>query len=264
MCLGEDDKQEIVDFIMQRRLYEIDLTSDDVADRLITLDCGHLFTVETLDGHCRMNEYYDIDPMGRFVDLKAPPINYQTPPVCPQCRGTITALRYGRITKRATLDILEQNVAAAMSLDLSNIRPAMEVCTTNISTMRTEVKKLSTSLDIGTRTVNDSYKGRESEPLSYDLLSANAMQSMHGFAEAESKDWCKFIEDLLQIYRAVFKVAITRGAHVKAYEAALATLYRLEIASIEQDPTSTSSAPEQEAMENVNLMIGQQIGRAHV
>ena len=261
MCLGEDDKQEIVDFIMQRRLHEIDLTSDDIADRLITLDCGHLFTVETLDGHCRMNEYYDIDPMGRFVDLKAPPINYQTPPVCPQCRGTITALRYGRITKRATLDILEQNVAAAMSLDLSNIRPAMEVCTTNISTMRTEVKKLSTSLDIGTRTVNDSYKGRESEPLSYDLLSPNAMQSIHGFAEAESKDWCKFIEDLLQIYRAVFKVAITRGAHVKAYEAALATLYRLEIANIEQDPTSTSSAPEQEAMENVRAPGGGRRGR---
>ncbi|KAH9934853.1 uncharacterized protein B0H18DRAFT_489837 [Fomitopsis serialis] len=99
-----------------RRLDQVDLSSSDTSERLITLACGHIFTVETLDGHCDMHSYYEIDPMGRFISTKAPPVNYQSPPTCPTCRGSITALRYGRVSKRATLDILEQNVASKMSI----------------------------------------------------------------------------------------------------------------------------------------------------
>ncbi|KAF8997694.1 hypothetical protein BDQ17DRAFT_1428824 [Cyathus striatus] len=42
-----------------RRLEEVDLESLDVSDRLITLECGHIFTVETLDGHCHMSDFYE-------------------------------------------------------------------------------------------------------------------------------------------------------------------------------------------------------------
>lgn len=257
MCLSEDRKQDIVDLIMQRSLSEIDLTSDDTADRLITLDCGHIFTVETLDGHCGMTEYYQVDPMGRFVDLKAPPINYQTPPVCPQCRGSISALRYGRVTKRATLDILEQNVAAAMSRSLNALGPAVVECTTKISTIKEEAKKLTASLDISDGERNKFSKIRDDEPLPQGFLSMNAMVSIHGLAPTEAQSWCELIKDILKIYRDVITVAKTRGAHVKAYEAALATLYRLEIANLERDTTSMSDAPEQDAMNRVNSQIGQ-------
>lgn len=242
---------------MQRRLSEIDLASEDAADRLIRLDCGHVFTVETLDGHCEMNDYYEIDPMGHFVALKAPPIKYQTPPVCPQCRGSITAFRYGRVTKRATLDILEQNVAASMSRSLNQLEPAMAECTGNISEMQTAAKQLPAILDISSGARDKTSKVRENEPLPYDLLQANAMHSIHGLASEEARGWCKLTKTILQIYRDVVKVAGTRGAHVKAYEAALATLYRMEIANLTSDPVSTSTAPEQQAMENVNLKIGQ-------
>jgi hypothetical protein len=61
--MSDDDKTAIVDFIMQRAISDIDTTSDDVSEKLITLECGHIFTVETLDGHCSMSEYYEIDPM---------------------------------------------------------------------------------------------------------------------------------------------------------------------------------------------------------
>src|ERR1700730_5792612 len=99
LCLPDERKADIVDFIMQRELAEIDLSSEDISERLIRLACGHIFTVETLDGHCSMSEYYQTDPMGVFTATEAPPVNYQTPPSCPTCRGPITALRYGRVTK---------------------------------------------------------------------------------------------------------------------------------------------------------------------
>lgn len=242
---------------MQRRLSEIDLTSEDVADRLITLGCGHIYTVETLDGHCGMNEYYDIDSMGRFVDLKAPPISYQTPPVCPQCRGSIDALRYGRVTKRATLDILEQNVAASMSQSLNTLEPAMIECTSKIPAMQTDAKKIPAHLDVSAGARNKLSKVRDNEPLPHDLLNLNAMNSIHGFSSIESRTWCELAKSILQLYREVVKVAKTRGAHVKAYEAALATLYRMEIADIENGSTSASDAPEHKAMERVNSKIGQ-------
>src|SRR5258708_21050273 len=106
---------------MQRKLAEIDLSSEDISERLIRLTCGHIFTVETLDGHCNMSEFYEIDLMGVFTATKAPPVNYQTPPSCPTCRGPITALRYGRVTKRASLAILEHNCTRKLSSQLEDI-----------------------------------------------------------------------------------------------------------------------------------------------
>jgi hypothetical protein len=122
---------DIVDFIMQRKLTEIDLSSENISERLIKLACGHIFTVETLDGHCNMSEYYEIDTMGAFAATKAPPLNYQAPPSCPTCHGPITALRYGRITKRANLDILEQIVDSEILSELE--AHPMYVAETNVS-----------------------------------------------------------------------------------------------------------------------------------
>jgi hypothetical protein len=94
----------------------IDTTSDDVSEKLIALECGHIFTVETLDGHCAMSEYYEIDPMtGGYLSMKAPPSNSRCPLPVQPAGGSITSPRYGRVTKRANLDILEQNVASNMS-----------------------------------------------------------------------------------------------------------------------------------------------------
>ena len=142
LCLPEERKVDIVDFIMQRTLAEIDLNSEDISERLIRLACGHIFTVETLDGHCNVSEYYEIDPMGVVTATKAPPVSYQNPPSCPTCRGPITALRYGRVTKRANLDILEQNVASTMSSALEKISPQIEEFSAKLESAKDEAKKI--------------------------------------------------------------------------------------------------------------------------
>jgi hypothetical protein len=263
-CLPDEGKVDIVDFIMQRTLADVDLGSEDISERLIKLACGHIFTVETLDGHCNMSEYYEIDLMGVFMATKAPPVNYQTPPSCPTCRGPITALRYGRVTKRANLDILEQNVASKMSSELENVSQEVEKISAKLESAKEDATKVpfkpseKTPEDLGP--LDESRKrefGREYEPLPPDVIHQGAMASVHGFSREEGKAWNKIIRDLVKLYRKVTGVARTHGPHVQAYGAALATLYRLELAEIASDPERACDKPEPFAMEEVNKKIGQ-------
>ncbi|OSX56354.1 hypothetical protein POSPLADRAFT_1037619 [Postia placenta MAD-698-R-SB12] len=189
---------------------------------------------------------------------KTPPINYQTPPTCPTCRGPITALRYGRVNKRATLDILEQNVAGTMSRALDNISPLMEQAASNFDGMQNAAKELKAQMeDVSAPSPTRSPHGKSTAPLDPDLLGVGALQSVHGFHRDEAKGWQAIVKDLITGYRKTVKVANTRGAHVKAYEAALATLYRLELEAIACDPERASDAPEPLAMKSVNAKIGQ-------
>jgi hypothetical protein len=264
LCLPEEEKLDIVDFILQRKLAEIDLNAEDISERLIRLACGHIFTVETLDGHCNMSEYYQIDPMGVFTGTKAPPVNYQTPPSCPTCRGPITALRYGRVTKRANLDILEQNVASTMSSALEDISPQVDEFSEKLASAKDDAKKIPFSkpekgraeLDrlVETRTT---MFGKESEPLPHQVIHQGGMMAIHGFSGEESRAWNRIVRELLKLYKKVTEVAGTRGPHVKAYGAALATLYRLELAAIAGDPERACDKPEPLAIAAVNEKIGQ-------
>jgi hypothetical protein len=261
LCLPDEEKGDIVDFIMQRKLIEIDLTSEDISERLIRLACGHIFTVETLDGQCNMSDYYEIDPMGVSTATKAPPVNYQTPPSCPTCRGPITALRYGRVTKRANLDILEQNVASKMSSELEKISPQIEDFSEKYETAKGEAKNIhpGTAPEDFDRLVENRMTrfGKESEPLPHEVIHQDGMMTVHGFSREESRAWNKIVRDLLKLYKRVAEVARTRGPHVQAYGAALSTLYRLELAAIASDPERACDKPEPLAMEAVNRKIGQ-------
>ncbi|KAI0696188.1 hypothetical protein BC835DRAFT_1272285 [Cytidiella melzeri] len=261
-CLPEEKKQDIVDFIMQRTLNEVDPSSDDTSDRLITLDCRHIFTVETLDGHCSMGDYYEMDQMGKFISLKAPPVDYKLPPVCPSCRGAITSRRYGRATKRAILDVLEQNVASTMSRSLELLNPALEEISTNLSALQDAAKKIAADPDnISDVSMSRSKaaEGKTTEPLSHTQLERSAMHSVHGFSAIESQAWNTVTRDLLRLYRQARDVSTRRGAHVQAYEAAVTTLYRLELRNIMEDidQGDATEGPEPRAIEAARRDVGQ-------
>ena len=263
-CLPDDRKVHVVDFIMQRKLAEIDTHSEDISERLIKLACGHIFTVETLDRHCNMSEYYEIDTMGTFTATKAPPVNYQTPPSCPTCHGPITALRYGRVTKRANLDILEQNVASEMSSELEEICREIQGISAKLGNAEDNAKKIPSRPS--EQRPEDLYHlaefrktpfGKESEPLHPDVIHQAAMMTIHGLSREESKVWNKIVREIVKLYRKVAGVARSHGPQAHAYGAALATLYRLELAAIASDPERACNRPEPLATEEVNKKIGQ-------
>jgi hypothetical protein len=117
LCAPREIKENVVDSITCKKLEDIDLEQGTLEELLITLpNCSHVFTVKTLDGICEMQEYYRRDgPDGRWLGFKDPPTSFRKPPACPTCRQAITSPRYGRVFKRADLDILENNVASQMS-----------------------------------------------------------------------------------------------------------------------------------------------------
>lgn len=224
--MDEGANDLIVDLISQRTISDIDTTSDDVRERLIALGCGHIFTVETLDRHCSMSEYYEVDPeTGRYLGMKAPPIQYQKPPVCPTCKDPITSPRYGRVTKRANLDILEQNVASDMSSRLEKSRSSLGAIAADFKSWETA--------GIGDRggdfaSEDDFVRicekrkdlfGPPDEPLPPTML--REVKKFHGLAGREAQQWIEVTKEALRTYRALTLITSTQPAHAKAYEAAV-------------------------------------------
>jgi len=263
--MGDDAKTAIVDLIMQRPISDIDITSDDVSEKLITLECGHIFTVETLDGHCSMSEYYEIDPMtGHYITMKAPPVKFQTPPACPTCRGPITSPRYGRVTKRANLDILEQNVASNMSKRLEKHGPSLEAIAAGLEASEAAAKGIPCAgEDFASEDdfaeICEKRKesfGNPDEPLPFNML--RELKKHHGFSEKEGDAWKKIVKEINRVYELIVDVASARSAHVKAYEAAMTTLFKLEMEVVALDPSKADGKTQQEAaFDAVNAKIGQ-------
>ena len=261
--MSDDAATTIVDLITHRPISEIDTTSDDVKERLIALECGHIFTVETLDDLCSMSEYYEIDPMtGCYTAMKAPPVEFQTPPVCPTCRGPITSPRYGRVTKRANLDILERNFAYNMPKRLEKHGLSLEAVAADLEAAETAAKAIVNGSDFASEgdfaRICEERKGlfgKPDEPLPVAVL--KELKKYHGFSQREAHGWNKITKEINRVYNAMVVVAFTRSAHVKAYEAAMAALFKLEMEAIARDPSSDGEAQREVVFTAVNAKIGQ-------
>jgi hypothetical protein len=83
---------------------EIDLSENPC----IFLPCGHIFTVESLDGIMAMSDHYELDTTtGMPLALKrhSKAYSYEEVKTCPDCRSSLRLVpRYGRIVRRALLD----------------------------------------------------------------------------------------------------------------------------------------------------------------
>jgi len=262
--MSDDERAAIVDSILQRPISDIDTTSDDVSEKLITLECGHTFTVETLDGHCSMSEYYEVDPMtGHYVTMKAPPIKFQTPPACPTCDCPITSPRYGRVTKRANLDILEQKVASNMSMRLERHGSSLEAITSGLEALESAARDIANGGNFASEddfvAICEKRKasfGNPDEPLPFNML--RELRKHHGFSKKEEDGWMKIVKEINRVYELIVDVASARSAHVKAYEAAITTLFKLEMEAVALDPSKDDRKAQQEAaLEAVNVKIGQ-------
>lgn len=104
ICSSDDVKDQQADLIMFSPYGEIDLSENPC----LFLPCGHVFTVESLDGAMGMSEHYEIDGLTGMPVALGPAANAfsQTEmKTCPTCRGPLRLVpRYGRIVRRALLD----------------------------------------------------------------------------------------------------------------------------------------------------------------
>lgn len=244
-------------------LEELDLTSTDLDGRLITLECNHVFTVETLDGVCGIKDYYKHDG-NRWVEPTLPPPGSVKSPVCPQCRGEIRSPRYGRVLKRCNLDLQERTVAADISnrlqrvirsyhdLDLSAIQNGLlSGAPTNPGSPLDEAKLLF---------LTSTYQNRLQEndrtkPFQSLELWGRCLQEDYGFQSEIAQTWNLHLQSIRTAYVNTYSIATTQSAHRIAYERSLSQVYRhqLELMS----PTSESYSGSQEvALHIAKIKVG--------
>ncbi|KAF7957199.1 hypothetical protein EAE96_002790 [Botrytis aclada] len=102
-CAHPAIKGMVVDFILSSTFEEVDLDEDPC----IVPECGHILTLESMDGHMSMSDFYTMNGEGSIVDLKnsAEPFSASGMKSCPTCRGPLRNLnRYNRIVRRALID----------------------------------------------------------------------------------------------------------------------------------------------------------------
>jgi hypothetical protein len=84
------------------------------------------------------------------------------------------------------------------------------------------------------------------------------LEKRHGFSQKEAGVWNKIVKEINRVYEAMAGVASARSAHVKAYEAAMTTLFKLEMEAVARDPSKADGRTQQEvAFDAVNAKIGQ-------
>ncbi|KLO14620.1 P-loop containing nucleoside triphosphate hydrolase protein [Schizopora paradoxa] len=263
----QEELDKIADFIMQRSLRELDPGNGTVDDMTITLKgCGHTFTVETLDGHCQMKDFYEQDAEGKWLHLKDLAPDFMKPPSCPTCRSPITSSRYGRVMKRAHLDILEANVASNTgravnqahqwhdALDATQIETRLKslislVTPGNVKTSKKDLKSRRSNQE-GILNRNDLWS------VSWESISPGNPE-FHGVSAEEAKVWNKEVAGLKRIYTAAADIASMRSAHRNAWESSFNFLYREEMDKATRDISRAPRKPEEHAMRVAKMKIGQ-------
>ena len=103
VCASTDVKGNVADYIMGLTYADIDLDKTPC----IVPDCGHVISIESLDGHMELASHYEMLEDG----VPQAPLQAALTPLsvdmkgCPLCRGPLRNInRYGRIVKRALLD----------------------------------------------------------------------------------------------------------------------------------------------------------------
>ncbi|KAL8674153.1 MAG: hypothetical protein Q9168_001447 [Polycauliona sp. 1 TL-2023] len=106
-CGDKSVKDTMVDYIMGFTYAEIDLDETPC----IVPSCGHILTLESMDGHMEIANYYTISDdnsvENSVVGLKSRSVPFSTSELknCPMCRSPLRNInRYGRIVRRAWID----------------------------------------------------------------------------------------------------------------------------------------------------------------
>jgi hypothetical protein len=103
ICAPQNVKEMVVDFILSSTFEEIDLDEEPC----IVPSCGHILTLESMDGHMSIPDFYLTNDEGSIIGLKnsAGPFSASGMKSCPTCRSPLRNLnRYNRIVRRGLID----------------------------------------------------------------------------------------------------------------------------------------------------------------
>lgn len=252
----------MVDLILQTTLDEADLTGEDLDSIFITLDCKHIFTVETLDGVCGLKDYYQREGE-RWIQPILPPAGSVKAPVCPQCRGEIRSPRYGRVLKRCNLDLLERTVATDTANRLQRVHaghlalaPATlkSLITSRIRNTQGESLDSRQLLQI-TAAYEDHKRAILQRPFDPRHFWGSRLIREYGIRADLANDWDSVLNGIRKVYQDAYDIAATQSSHRIAYESALSRLYRQELGAIISGP-QIQAGDQEKALSSAKVKVG--------
>ncbi|KAG8980424.1 hypothetical protein FRC05_006056 [Tulasnella sp. 425] len=212
-CAPDDVKSQVVDFLTQSSLSDVDIGGCGLDSKLITLECGHVFTVETLDAICNLASYYK-KAGKRWLQLATPPQGLQKHP----------------------LYLSEQNVANKCRSALRHVNDYVSAFNDGDPAVKS-VKRELRHLPYDAFTVPDGFAASSTASVDFEIIPkgepvpvvsarfGSQIKDRHQLPEALAVAWNNAVSGILQAYDQACAVASTNSAHVRAWEAAVATLH---------------------------------------
>ncbi|KAG8871650.1 hypothetical protein FRB98_000618 [Tulasnella sp. 332] len=264
-CSPAAVKRQVVDMIGGAKPGEMDTHAEELENMVITLSCKHVFTVETLDRICELQKYYTQDQHGHWADLSPPPEGLRQAPTCPLCCVPINSLRYGRVVKRANLDLSEQNFANSARRSIQNVirrvkwfdieRAIRDFKTPLVNTTFQDARR---KKDVRTPRFQRPFLDKASLlPVDVKLL-GDQVGSYCPLSGEVVTAWNNVAQLLLSAYEQAVRVAESHPAHVQAYEAAVASLYCRYLGEFEHHPELLKEGirPQDQALDQAKRHCG--------
>ncbi|WVQ96520.1 hypothetical protein IAU59_003625 [Kwoniella sp. CBS 9459] len=277
-CATEDQKSSVVDLINMTALADIDTSKSGLDNRLITLTCGHTFTLETLDAQMGLNDLY-LQHNDVWIGLANPrsttgkqeSLNKS----CSHCRAPVLSTatrRYGRPLKhydlqrqeRATINEgstrLARLAAGQAAIDTASIIASVE--TTSMATLSSPLKKLPVK-----RVVLQQERDLTDKILLTPWTCIVDLSTV-GIVGSVLKSWKATVAPLQPLYQLARSIAEHKSSHIKAYEATHAKLYRsskaqLMAQAMDQEPQDLRASTVTEmALDHARQQIGSPCPRA--
>jgi hypothetical protein len=196
---------------------------------MIVLSCGHVFTMKSMDTLMNMKNYYEGSIEGGWTSVKILPISSTKIKTCPECNLPIKNIkRYGRITKKHTLDAQNKKFLLRYQSQLNGIRKQISsfILGGKLRSMRVQLKnELIKSIPRRDDVTLKECKNRglpEITPYYY----FEDIEVYHGFDENSEQTWINHVKKLLKRYNELTYIirATKFPPHKKAWEASVANL----------------------------------------
>ncbi|CAG8568978.1 8018_t:CDS:10 [Rhizophagus irregularis] len=236
-CAKDEIKSQVVDIIMRETFADVDWN----AHRLIVLECGHCFTMESMDSHMELEKYY----VGKadfktsettWIGLKAPPEEISKAKCCPNCRYPINNVnRYGRVSKKIALDAAKMKFLQKFTKTLKGVQDTLEKIVLYLETTRTQfVDKIVKSASVSDKSGKPKRKHQTSNTKVPELTPVQQFAEIEyqGISQAHEKLWAKHVVRLITCYQDIFMIMTgTKDPPYKhAFDAAVVNLYRVKSA----------------------------------
>jgi hypothetical protein len=198
-------------------------------ERMIVLTCGHVYTMETMDMHMEMKDYYGGSVEGGWTSVKILPTSSINMKTCPACRTPIKNVRrYGRIINKYTLDIQNKKFLTKYNLQLREISKSIISLKDKMDNKRNGLKNALPKLESRPTEVVLKEHNFINEKLP-EITPHNYFENIemyHGFDKISEKAWNTHVKKLLNCYqRLILIIEVTKfPPHKKAFEAAVSSL----------------------------------------